>query len=73
MINDLESLPKPALSPPVFDDPHGHRRRIVTVTGVMVGLLCLCVLAIGASVLYADPQPPATHPAEAVEAPPLPR
>ncbi|MFD6885293.1 hypothetical protein [Streptomyces sp. NPDC059957] len=65
MINELLSPPRPQPSPPVFDDPRGHRRRIVTVVGVAVCFLCLCVLAVGASVLYADPKAPTTGPAKA--------
>ncbi|MDH6544222.1 hypothetical protein M2167_006779 [Streptomyces sp. SPB4] len=64
VINDLGSLPRPTPSPPVFDDPHGRRRRTVTALGALVGLLCLCVLAIGGSVLYADPKAPTTPPAK---------
>ncbi|WP_242646966.1 MULTISPECIES: hypothetical protein [Streptomyces] len=55
----------------MFDDPHGHRRRIVTVMGMLVCFLCLCVLAVDGSVLYADPKAPAMRPAEAVGTSPL--
>ncbi|MFB7178599.1 hypothetical protein ACFCYI_12950 [Streptomyces sp. NPDC056257] len=60
MINELLHPPRPKPSPPVFDDPRGQRRRIVTTVGVVVCILCLCVLGVGASVLYADPKAPAT-------------
>ncbi|MFD7079013.1 hypothetical protein [Streptomyces sp. NPDC059918] len=65
MINELLHPPRPKPSPPVFDDPTGRRRRIVTAVGAVVCVLCLCVLAVGAGVLYADPQAPAKSPAEA--------
>ncbi|MFF3693195.1 hypothetical protein [Streptomyces sp. NPDC002221] len=32
----------------------------MSTVGVAVGILCLCVLAVGAGILYADPKAPAT-------------
>ncbi|MGW7052960.1 hypothetical protein [Streptomyces sp. NPDC054887] len=66
MITELLRPPRPKPSQPVFDDPRGRRRRIVTAVGAVVCFLCLCVLALGGSVLYAAPEAPATSPAEAV-------
>ncbi|GAA0347323.1 hypothetical protein GCM10010319_24890 [Streptomyces blastmyceticus] len=71
MINDFLSPPCSKLTPSVFDDPRGHRRRIVTAVGVVVCVLCLCVLALGGGVLYADPKAPATGPVQAVRTLPL--
>ncbi|MGW7313771.1 hypothetical protein [Streptomyces sp. NPDC054854] len=70
MINELLDPARTKPSSPVFHDPHGRRRRIVTTVGVVVCFLCLCVLAVGAGVLYADPGAPATDPAEAVHTTP---
>ncbi|MFJ8165519.1 hypothetical protein ACIRBY_32025 [Streptomyces sp. NPDC096136] len=66
MIDDLLAPPRPRPSPPVFDDPRGRRRRIVTAVGVMVGLLCLYVLAMGVGVLYVAAETQAPVPAGAV-------
>ncbi|MFG2623251.1 hypothetical protein ACGFXC_37160 [Streptomyces sp. NPDC048507] len=66
MINELLDPPRPRPCPPVFDDPHGRRRRIVTAFGTLVGALCLCVLAVAAGVLYTDAEAPVPDPAGAV-------
>ncbi|MCP3759372.1 hypothetical protein [Streptomyces sp. TBY4] len=70
MINNVLSPPRPGASPPVFDDPRGRRRRIMTAVGIGVCFLCLCVLAVFASLLYAAPNAPSTSPAEAAHTTP---
>ncbi|MER5730248.1 hypothetical protein ABT084_18245 [Streptomyces sp. NPDC002138] len=70
MINDLLSPPHPRPSPPVFDDPRGHRRKVLTAAGALACLLCVCVLAVLGGVLYAEPNAPATSPAEATHTTP---
>ncbi|MFJ8695658.1 hypothetical protein [Streptomyces roseolilacinus] len=71
MIHKVAGPPHPPPAPPVFSDPHGRRRRTLTAVGVVLCLLCLGVLVLGASVLYADPQAPATSPVEGVDTGPL--
>ncbi|KIZ14641.1 hypothetical protein [Streptomyces natalensis] len=71
MSNELLSPPRPQPTPSLFDDPHGHRRRLVTAVGAVVCLLCLCILAVAGSVLYADPRAPAMSPVEAVGTTPV--
>ncbi|MFD7905031.1 hypothetical protein ACFV4G_22625 [Kitasatospora sp. NPDC059747] len=61
MTDALLSPPPGEASPPVFDDPRGHRRTAVIAVGVLVSLGCLGLLAVAGGVLYADPRAPAAN------------
>ncbi|MEV6580486.1 hypothetical protein AB0M92_20230 [Streptomyces sp. NPDC051582] len=59
MTNTLLAPSQLTTGPPVFDDPRGRRRRILTAAGTLVCAVCLLALAAAVGVLYADPHAPA--------------